>query len=69
VVVNYAADAEGAESVVCAIRARGGRAMAVRADVAAPGDVAGMFARARQEMGPLAALVNNAGTTGEQARS
>jgi NAD(P)-dependent dehydrogenase (short-subunit alcohol dehydrogenase family) len=68
VVVNYAADAEGAESVVCAIRARGGRAMAVRADVAAPGEVAGMFARARQEMGPLAALVNNAATTGEQAR-
>ncbi len=69
VVVSYAADADGAESVVCAIRARGGREMAVRTDVAAPGDVAGMFARARQEMGPLAALVNNAGTTGEQARS
>ncbi len=68
VVVNYAADADGAESVVSAIRARGGRAMAVRADVAAPGDVADMFERARQEMGPLAALVNNAGTAGEQAR-
>jgi NAD(P)-dependent dehydrogenase (short-subunit alcohol dehydrogenase family) len=67
--VNYAADADRAESVVCAIRARGGRAMAVRADVAAPGEVAGMFARAQQEMGLLAALVNNAGTTGEQARS
>jgi NAD(P)-dependent dehydrogenase (short-subunit alcohol dehydrogenase family) len=42
--------------------------VAVRAGVAVPGDVAGMFARAGQEMGPLAALVNNAGTTGEQAR-
>ena len=30
VVVNYAADADGAESVVCVIRARGGLAMAVR---------------------------------------
>jgi NAD(P)-dependent dehydrogenase (short-subunit alcohol dehydrogenase family) len=68
VVVNYAADAEGAESVVSTIRARGGRAVAVRADVAAPGDVADLFDRAQQEMGPLAALVNNAGTTGEQAR-
>jgi NAD(P)-dependent dehydrogenase (short-subunit alcohol dehydrogenase family) len=68
VVVNYAADADGAESVVSTIRARGGRAMAVRADVAAPDDVAGMFDRTRHEMGPLAALVNNAGTTGEQAR-
>ncbi|MCW2642024.1 MAG: hypothetical protein JWP76_4330 [Dactylosporangium sp.] len=68
VVVNYAADADGAESVVSAIRARGGRAMAVRADVAAPGDVADMFQRAQRELGPLAALVNNAGTVGEQAR-
>jgi NAD(P)-dependent dehydrogenase (short-subunit alcohol dehydrogenase family) len=68
VVVNYAADAEGAESVVSSIRARGGRAVAVRADVAAPADVAKMFQRAEREMGPLAALVNNAGTTGEQAR-
>src|SRR6266487_1355245 len=68
VVVNYAADTEGAESVVSTIRARGGRAMAVRADVAAPGDVADMFDRAQQEMGPLTALVNNAGISGEQAR-
>jgi len=49
VIVNYAADADRAESVVSAIRARGGRAAAVRADVAAPGDVADMFERARQE--------------------
>jgi NAD(P)-dependent dehydrogenase (short-subunit alcohol dehydrogenase family) len=68
VVVNYAADTAGAESVVSAIRGRGGRAIAVRADVAVPSDVAGMFDRAQQEMGPLAALVNNAGTTGGQAR-
>ena len=37
VVVNYAADASGAESVISAIRARGGQSLAVRADVAAPG--------------------------------
>jgi NAD(P)-dependent dehydrogenase (short-subunit alcohol dehydrogenase family) len=68
VIVNYAADAEGAESVVSAIRAKGGRAVAVRADVAAPDDVAAMFDRAQEQMGPLTALVNNAGTIGEQAR-
>src|SRR4030095_2537908 len=44
------------------------RAMAVRADVAAPGEVADMFERARREMGPLAALVNNAGPAGGRAR-
>jgi NAD(P)-dependent dehydrogenase (short-subunit alcohol dehydrogenase family) len=68
VIVNYAADADGAESVVSTIRARGGRATAVRADVAAPGDVADLFQRAQREMGPLAALVNNAGISGGQAR-
>src|SRR5215469_3583907 len=68
VVVNYAADADGADSVVSTIRARGGQAIAVRADVAAPGEVADLFERAQRELGPLAALVNNAGTTGDQAR-
>jgi NAD(P)-dependent dehydrogenase (short-subunit alcohol dehydrogenase family) len=67
VIVNYAADAQGAESVVSAIRAKGGRAEAVRADVAAPDDIAALFDRA-QQMGPLTALVNNAGALGEQAR-
>jgi NAD(P)-dependent dehydrogenase (short-subunit alcohol dehydrogenase family) len=68
VVVNYAADAEGAEAVVSAINAKGGRAVAVRADVASDDDVAAMFDRAEQLMGPLTALVNNAGSLGEQAR-
>src|SRR3979409_2361216 len=68
VVVNYAADAEGAESVVSTIRARGGRAMAVRADVAGTGAVADLFEQAQREMGPLAGLVNNAGISGGQAR-
>ncbi len=68
VIVNYTADADGAESVVSAIRAKGGRAEAVRADVASEDDVADLFDRAQQQMGPLTALVNNAGTLGEQAR-
>jgi len=68
VVVNYAADAEGAESVVSAIKAKGGRATAVRADVASEADVARMFGQARKQMGPLTALVNNAGIGGEMAR-
>jgi NAD(P)-dependent dehydrogenase (short-subunit alcohol dehydrogenase family) len=68
VLVNYATDADGAQSVVSSIRARGGRAVAVRADVATPGDIADMFERAQQELGPLAALVNNAGIVGAKAR-
>jgi NAD(P)-dependent dehydrogenase (short-subunit alcohol dehydrogenase family) len=68
VVVNYAADAAGAESVVSTIRGRGGRAIAVRADVAAPAEVADLFDRAQRELGPLAVLVNNAAAAGGQAR-
>jgi NAD(P)-dependent dehydrogenase (short-subunit alcohol dehydrogenase family) len=67
VIVNYAADAQGAESVVLAIKAKGGRATAVRANVASDDEVAAMFNQARQ-MGSLAALVNNAGIIGEEGR-
>jgi NAD(P)-dependent dehydrogenase (short-subunit alcohol dehydrogenase family) len=68
VIVNYAADAAGADSVVSAITGSGGRALAVQADVASEDDVAAMFDRAREQMGPVTALVNNAGGVGEQAR-
>jgi NAD(P)-dependent dehydrogenase (short-subunit alcohol dehydrogenase family) len=68
VIVNYAADAAGAESVVSNINAKGGRALAVQADVASEDEVEAMFERAQQEMGPLTALVNNAGSVGEVAR-
>jgi NAD(P)-dependent dehydrogenase (short-subunit alcohol dehydrogenase family) len=68
VVVNYATDASGADSVVTSIRAGGGRAVAVRANVAAADDVAEMFALTQRDIGPLAALVNNAGMAGERAR-
>lgn len=67
VIVNYAADAGGAESVVSDITGRGGRAMAVRADVTSEKDVEAMFGQAQEQMGPLTALVNNAGAGGEQA--
>ena len=67
VIVNYAADAGGAESVLSAIASAGGRAVAVRADVASENDVEAMFGLAHEQMGPLTALVNNAGAVGEQA--
>ncbi|WP_327063696.1 SDR family oxidoreductase [Kitasatospora purpeofusca] len=61
VVVNYREDAEGAERVVAGITAEGGRAVAVRADVARGEDVRRLFDRAREEFGPVEVLVNNAG--------
>lgn len=60
VVVNYAANAEAAASVVGAIEASGGRAVAVAGDVGVEADVLSIFAAA-DRLGTLAVLVNNAG--------
>jgi 3-oxoacyl-[acyl-carrier protein] reductase len=61
VLVNYRSDAEGAEAVAAAIEADGGRALAHQADVTDPEQVAAMFERAEQDLGPVMVLVNNAG--------
>jgi len=61
VAVNYAADAQAAEAVVRAIRAGGGSAIAVQADVADEAQVLRMFAQVDAGLGRLTGLVNNAG--------
>jgi NAD(P)-dependent dehydrogenase (short-subunit alcohol dehydrogenase family) len=68
VIVNYGTDATGADSVVSDITGTGGKAIAVQADVASEDDVAAMFDKAAKQMGPLTALINNAGVGGERAR-
>jgi NAD(P)-dependent dehydrogenase (short-subunit alcohol dehydrogenase family) len=60
VVVNYARDAEAAQRVVSAIEADGGKALAVQGNVSSEADVLAIFAAADQ-LGPVTALVNNAG--------
>lgn len=64
VCVNYRARKDEAERVVADIRHRGGEAIAVQADTASEADVARLFDVVDRELGPLDALVNNAGTTG-----
>ncbi len=61
VVVNYRSDADAAASVVEAIEADGGRAMAVVGDVVAEGVIDEVFAAAEAAYGRVAILVNNAG--------
>ncbi len=68
VCVNYVAKPERAEAVVGEIRSAGGRAIAVQADVADEAAVARLFERCDAELGPLTALVNNAGITGRAGR-
>jgi len=61
VVVNFAADREGAGRVVAEITAAGGRAVAVRADVSKVEDVKRLFDGTHKAFGRLDVLVNNAG--------
>jgi glucose 1-dehydrogenase len=61
VVVNYVSGDDRAERIVADIRAAGGRAIAVRADVSSEQDVQAMFSRAKEEFGTIDILVNNAG--------
>ena len=61
VVVNYVSDRTGADSVVDAITASGGHAIAIQADVAKSADVARLFERTKESFGSLDILVNNAG--------
>src|SRR5437868_7259379 len=61
VVVNYASSKEGADRVVAEIAGKGGKAVAVQADLAKPADVTRLFAETRKAFGRLDILVNNAG--------
>jgi NAD(P)-dependent dehydrogenase (short-subunit alcohol dehydrogenase family) len=61
VAVNYASNIGAAESVVGEIVMAGGRAVAIRADVAIEADVKRLFETAEAALGPLGGLVNNAG--------
>ena len=68
VAVNYATDAASAQAVVERIRADGGTALALQADVSDEAQVLAMFARLDAELPPLAGLVNNAGVVDQAAR-
>ena len=61
IVVNYSSSSEEAGDVVAGIAAAGGRAIAVRADVADAAAVTALFDRAEAEFGKVDVLVNNAG--------
>jgi 3-oxoacyl-[acyl-carrier protein] reductase len=61
VVVNYVSSKEGADRVVADIKAKGGKAIAVKGDVAKAGDVKRLFDETAKAFGRLDVLVNNAG--------
>jgi NAD(P)-dependent dehydrogenase (short-subunit alcohol dehydrogenase family) len=68
VCLNYVANAPAANAVVDSITAAGGRAIAVRADMAVEAEILQLFATVDRELGTLTALVNNAGILAPQMR-
>ncbi len=68
VCVNYRRNRAAAAAVVGTIERAGGRAIALAADVAVEADVIRLFETVDKELGPLSALVNNAGILERQTR-
>jgi NAD(P)-dependent dehydrogenase (short-subunit alcohol dehydrogenase family) len=68
VAVNFWENDKAAAALINEIKQSGGRCTAIRADVANETDVQHLFAEAERHLGPLTALVNNAGITGGFAR-
>ena len=61
VVVNYASSKAGADQVVAAVAAAGGKAIAIQGDFSKPAEIERVFAEIKKTHGRLDVLVNNAG--------
>ena len=68
VCVNYRANESAALGVVAEIEQAGGTAIAIAADVSSEPDVVRLFETVDGRLGPLTALVNNAGVLEQQTR-
>ncbi len=63
IVINYRSNADAAAEAKASIEAIGRRCIAVQANVSQEEEVTRLFSEAQQELGPIAILINNAGTT------
>jgi 3-oxoacyl-[acyl-carrier protein] reductase len=61
VAVNYAGSKAAAEKLVAEIKASGGKAFAVQADLSNPDSIGPFVEKVARELGPIDILVNNAG--------
>ena len=68
VAINYKANIDAALNVVKLIKEGGGEAIALYADVSNESQVLHMFEQLDDELGPITALVNNAGIIAPQSR-
>jgi NAD(P)-dependent dehydrogenase (short-subunit alcohol dehydrogenase family) len=68
VAVNYKSNAKAAASVVDAVKASGGKAVAIQGDMAIEADIERVFDHAAKELGPLTHFVHSAGLPGKLSR-
>ena len=68
VCISFLNHRAAADALVASITDKGGTAIAVRADVAVDADVVRMFKHVDESLGPITALVNNAGILEQQSR-
>ena len=66
VAINYYQNKEAAEKIANEINTKGGKAIPVAGDVSVEADVMKMFQMVEDNLGPLTALVNNAGILDRQ---
>ena len=68
VCINYRQNAQAAETILNQINSQGGKAIMVQADISHEPEVLRLFETTDKTLGPLTALVNNAGYTEKQSR-
>src|SRR5258706_437680 len=68
VAVNYKSNSNAAASVVAAVKAAGGKAIAIQGDMAIEADIDRTFYDAARELGPITHFVHSSGIIGESSR-
>jgi 3-oxoacyl-[acyl-carrier protein] reductase len=68
VAIGYHNNEKGANEVVAAVTAAGGKIIAIKGDVRKTADIRAIFERTTAEFGPVDILVNNAGSLVERQR-
>jgi NAD(P)-dependent dehydrogenase (short-subunit alcohol dehydrogenase family) len=68
VAVNYNSNANAAAGVVAAVKAAGGRAIALQGDMGKEDDIERVFAQTAKELGPITHFVHSSGIIGPMSR-
>jgi len=68
VAVTYKSDAASAAKVINAVKAAGGKGLAIPGDMGVEGDITRMFDTVDEQLGPLTHFVYNCGITGRASR-